>query len=50
MTNEYLINTGDETALRYNDASVNENGHAALGWQLLRKPGNNFLEVRLRAA
>ena len=45
LTNEYLINTCACAALRYNDQSVNENTHAALGFELLLKPGNNFLQV-----
>lgn len=45
VTNEYLINTNAEPALRYNDQSINENGHAALGFQLLRTSSNNFIEV-----
>ena len=46
LTNEYLINTGAPAALRYNDRSVNENGHCALGFEILLKRSNNFLEVR----
>lgn len=45
MTNEYLINTNADNALLYNDQSINENGHAAVGMQLLRKSSNNFIEV-----
>ena len=46
LTNEYLINTGAPAALRYNDRSVNENGHCALGFEILLKRSNNFLKVR----
>lgn len=45
LTNEYLINTASPAALRYNDQSVNENGHAALGFEVLMRKKNNFLEV-----
>lgn len=45
LTNEYLINIGAPAALRYNDHSVNENTHAALGFELLQRQHNNFLEV-----
>ncbi|KAK9908731.1 hypothetical protein WJX75_002027 [Coccomyxa subellipsoidea] len=44
VTNEYLINTHADAALLYNDQSVNENGHASVGLQLLRKNSNNFIE------
>ena len=46
LTNEYLITTCACVALRYNDQSVNENSHAALAFELLLKPCNNFLEVQ----
>ena len=46
MSNEFLVTTHADAALTYNDASVNENMHAALAFRLLRKPGNNFLEAR----
>ncbi|CAL8461903.1 g1434 [Coccomyxa elongata] len=45
VTNEYLINTNADSALLYNDQSINENGHAAVGMQLLRKSSNNFIEA-----
>ena len=47
VSNEFLVLTHAETALTYNDSSVNENTHASLAFRLLRKPANNFLEARL---
>ena len=47
LTNEYLVNTGADAAMTYNDRSVNENGHASLGFRLLHRPSNNFLEARI---
>ena len=47
VSNEFLVLTHAETALTYNDSSVNENMHASLAFRLLRKPANNFLEARL---
>ena len=46
LTNEYLVNTGADAAMTYNDRSVNENGHASLGFRLLHRATNNFLEAR----
>ena len=48
VSNEFLVQTHADSALTYNDASVNENMHAALAFRLLRRPGNNFLEARIR--
>ena len=44
MRNDFLIATGTEMALRYNDVSVNENMHASLAHELLYRPSNNFVE------
>lgn len=43
VNNPFLIRTGEERAIIYNDRSVLENGHCSLGFRLLRKPENNFL-------
>ena len=44
VRNDFLIATGAEMALRYNDVSVNENMHASLAHELLYTPRNNFVE------
>ena len=38
------MNTNAESALVYNDNSINENMHASIAWRLLQQPQNNFLE------
>jgi hypothetical protein len=40
-----LVDVGAEAAITYNDISVNENGHLAMGFRILGKPKNNFLEA-----
>jgi len=42
-TNDFLVRTGHERAVRYNDSQVNENHHAAAAFALLRRPGLDFL-------
>lgn len=44
VTNAFLVKTGGDLALRYNDISVLENHHVASAYQLLqRNPSMNFL-------
>ena len=42
VSNSFLISTRSKEALLYNDASVNENGHAATAFRLLLQPSCNF--------
>lgn len=42
VTNDFQVKTKSEAALLYNDISVNENGHCATAFQLLKKPENNI--------
>lgn len=41
--NGFLVKTGHELAVRYNDVSVLENMHASVFFTTLRQPGKNFL-------
>jgi len=43
LTNQFLVATVDPRALRYNDAHVNESHHISTAFELLLRPGNNFL-------
>ncbi|KAL6763789.1 3'5'-cyclic nucleotide phosphodiesterase [Haematococcus lacustris] len=42
-TNDFLINTGSDLAILYNDRAPLENHHLAAAFQLLRKPEFNFM-------
>lgn len=42
-TNDFLVKTGHDRALRYNDRHANENHHAAASFALLQRPGLDFL-------
>jgi hypothetical protein len=44
VTNDFLINTKDPLALRYNDHSPHENHHASAAFRVLLEPNNNFLQ------
>ncbi len=43
MNNDFFVKKKHELAIRYNDAAVLENMHAALTFEILRMPENNFL-------
>lgn len=43
VRNDFLVNLGTEAAVRYNDNSVNENGHAALTFEVLYQHAHNFI-------
>merc|ERR1740121_808134 len=42
-TNDFLVRTGHDRAVCYNDRHVNENHHAARSFALLQRPGLDFL-------
>jgi len=43
LSNDFLVKTGAERALCYNDRSVNENHHVAAAFALMQHPDKNFL-------
>jgi hypothetical protein len=44
VTNDYLVNTANARAIKYNDRSPNENHHASAAFAKLTMPEHNFLE------
>ena len=44
VTNQYLINTGSELALMYNDESVLENHHLAVAFKILQHESRDILK------
>lgn len=44
LSNPFLVKTGHDRAIRYNDHHVNENHHAAAAFDVLLRDENNFLE------
>ncbi|XP_051893599.1 cAMP-specific 3',5'-cyclic phosphodiesterase 4C-like isoform X2 [Pristis pectinata] len=44
VSNQFLINTNSELALMYNDASVLENHHLAVGFKLLQQENCNIFQ------
>ncbi|KAL6752278.1 hypothetical protein V8C86DRAFT_1814194 [Haematococcus lacustris] len=49
-TNDWLVETQDELALRYNDRSPMENHHLAGAFSLLKHPDLNFLQAMPKAS
>ena len=49
MTNDYLIASGHELSILYNDRAPLENHHIAAAFGLLRRPELNFLAALSRA-
>jgi hypothetical protein len=43
FTNNFLVTTGDEKAILYNDKSVLENHHISFAFKTLNLPQNNFI-------
>eukprot|EP00428_Durinskia_dybowskii_P012238 CAMPEP_0170223444 /NCGR_PEP_ID=MMETSP0116_2-20130129/11422_1 /TAXON_ID=400756 /ORGANISM="Durinskia baltica, Strain CSIRO CS-38" /LENGTH=662 /DNA_ID=CAMNT_0010474147 /DNA_START=14 /DNA_END=1998 /DNA_ORIENTATION=+ len=43
LSNDFLVRTSDDRAVRYNDLHVNENHHIAASFEVLRRPDCNFL-------
>jgi hypothetical protein len=43
LTNDFLVNSADELAIRYNDRSPLENHHLAAAFSLMRQTDYNFL-------
>ena len=43
LTNDFLINSGDDLAVTYNDSSPMENHHLAAAFRLLKTQGFDFL-------
>lgn len=44
LSNDFLVKSGHERAIRYNDRHVNENHHVAAAFDVLLRPECNFLE------
>mmetsp|Transcript_15710 Transcript_15710/g.42827 ORF Transcript_15710/g.42827 Transcript_15710/m.42827 type:complete len:490 (-) Transcript_15710:461-1930(-) len=47
LTNDFLVKTRHDLALRYNDKSVLENFHAATAFQIMQRTGANILDHNL---
>jgi len=45
FTNDFMMNSGDDMALTYNDSSVNENMHCSVFCRLLQRPEYRFLQT-----
>merc|ERR1719491_1258430 len=43
VSNDFLVRSGDNRALLYNDQHVNEHHHVAAAFAVLRRPACNFL-------
>lgn len=44
LSNDFLVKTGHQRAIRYNDQHVNEHHHVSAAFDVLLRPENNFLE------